>query len=316
MIPQFEMDRANTQRKNGQSKAAQRGKATADGVGVYLLVSLAVILFFAGFFAGEDGFGGNIRADLYLFHEPTIWAFRTRPLLAVLPAYNSATTPLFHVLESFNPLLGQDVAFRATNTLFAFLTCSLFICAIYHRFRSISTARTSALLIGASILLSPYFRAESYWVSTDVLPVFLIIVTAMLLNRVQDSDLRCRLTVSPWVLTPFLALVSWSCFYCRQTNLYMPFYACLVLIWRFRTNWWWIVFVFGICGVPAIYLVHTWKGLTPPGFQRHQGLSLDAIVQPLSMMLIYAVPFLVEMLAGIIESLAPRSIFPALHGCI
>jgi hypothetical protein len=301
MITRFEGTQADDQFNNDPMSTASVGQFKA-GFFVYALVALAVIMFVVGFFAGEDGFGGNMRSDLYSYHEPTIWAFRNQPFLSVLPDYKSATTPLFHVLESFNPLLGHDAAFRATNTLFALFTCGLFIYAISLRFASISKARTSALLIGASILLSPYFRAESFWVSTDVLPVFLIIVTAILLKSIEDGDQRSQLPAKIWVLTPLLALVSWSCFYCRQTDLFVPFYVCLVLLWKFKTKWWWIVVVFGTLCVPALYLIHLWKGVTPPAFRRHQGFSPDALVQLFSVIFIYAIPFLFETILRIKKS--------------
>jgi hypothetical protein len=290
MIARFE-ETSQAKQAGDLTGVIDRTKNKPEIIGVLLIVALSVILFLIGFFLGEDGFGGNIRADLYLFHEPAIWAFRNRPMMQVLPNYNSATTPLFHILESHNPLLGHDAAFRFTNVLFALSTCGLFIFAIFRRFQSAKDVRMSAILIGTSILFSPYYRAESFWVSTDVLPVFLIIVTAILLNPVQDSSPSDRLAVNVWVLTPLLALVSWSCFYCRQTDLFLPFYAFTILLWRFRAHRWWIFLFFGILGMPMLYLVHIWKGLTPPGFRRHEGFSVDAIVQPLSMILIYALPF-------------------------
>lgn len=215
--------------------------------------------------------------------------------MEVLPNYSSATTPLFHILESINPLLGHDMAFRFTNLLFALFTCVLFVYAISRRFQADRSTSAAALLIGVSILFSPYYRAESYWVSTDVLPVFLIIITAILLNPIQDSDPNSTIMVNIWALAPLIALVSWSCFYCRQTALFLPFYAFVILVWRFRSYWWWITLVFGIWGMPMLYLIYVWKGLTPPGFRNHQGFSIDAIVQPLSMFVIYALPFLLAL---------------------
>jgi hypothetical protein len=293
MIAQFG-DGTTGKQLNGSALTTPSGTNTSEFTGVIAAAAVTVVLFFAGFILGEDAFGGNIRADLYLFHGPTIRAFRDQPILNVLPDYNSATTPLFHILESLNPLLDHDAAFRFTNTLFALFACGLFIYAVHRRFRSVPNSGKAALVIGISILLSPYYRAESYWVSTDIFPLFLIIVTAILLDPIQDGDPKSESTIKNIWVIPLLALATWACFYCRQTALFLPFYTFVVLLWRFRTYWWWIVLVFGILAIPMVYLIHIWKGLTPPGFRRHEGFSIDSVVQPLSMIVIYALPFLLN----------------------
>lgn len=281
-----------TVNQSGQYLA--RSRKVSAPVLVYFFSAVSLVLFIAGFIAGEDAFAGKVRADLYLFHGPTMLAFHTKPFLSVLADYSSATTPLFHILESFNPLLGHDLAFRATFALFALAVCGLFIYAIRRRFADNRAARLSSILIGSSILLSPYFRGESYWVTTDVFPVFLVVLTALLLDPVQDRQPDSRPSGNPWLLVPLVAVVSWACFYCRQTDLFLPFYALLVLVWSFRRHLWWTLCWFAVLGLPAVYLLHLWKGLTPPSFRHHQGFSPYAIVPPLSMVLIYAVPFLLE----------------------
>jgi hypothetical protein len=260
----------------------------------YSLTLFAVLLFWGGLLVGEDALGGWSRGDLYIFHGRTISAFRTKPFLAVLSDYNSATTPLFQILESYNPLFGHDTAFRATNTLFCLFVCALFAFAIRRRFKGTPYSGTAALLIASSLLLSPYFRAQSYWVSTDVFPVFLLILTSLLLARVDDGDPDSTLSAHPMLLIPLLALISWAAFYCRQSYIFLPFYVFLILVWRFRSCWWWTVLVFCVLGLPAVYLVHLWHGLNPPRFRRHEGAYLNNIAAPLSLILIYSLPFLVE----------------------
>jgi hypothetical protein len=260
----------------------------------YSLVLLAILLFFAGFIVGEDALGGWSRGDLYLYHGLTIWAFRTKPFLTVLADYNSATNPLFQILESYNPLFGHDTAFRATNTIFCLFVCALFAFAVRRRFKTTPHSGSAALLIAASLLLSPYFRAESYWVSTDVLPVFLLILTSLFLIPIDDCDRKITLSQHPLFFIPLLALISWAAFYCRQTYIFLPFYVSVILVWRFRSYWWWTVLVFCALGLPAVYLVHLWHGLNPPRFRRHLGVSLNDIAPPLSMILIYSLPFLCE----------------------
>lgn len=256
-----------------------------------LLLSAIVFLFLLGFVLGEDALGGGIRADLYSFHGPTIYAFHDHPWAQTLPDYDSATTPLFHILESFNPTLGYDTAFRASNLLLALLTVILVTFALVRRFAGEITLLWPILLVGASILLSPYFRAESYWASTDILPIFFLTVTALFILPVQDGEPQ---TLNPFLLILLTAIVSWCAFYTRQTYLFAPAYAGILLLLALRRERWFTVILFTALGVPALYLVHLWHGLVPPQFKHHQKLSINGFVAPLSIIFIYAIPFLIE----------------------
>ncbi len=262
-----------------------------------LLLAAVFCLFLLGFFLGEDALGGGIRSDLYVFHGPTIYAFHDHPWLQILPDYNSATTPLFHILESFNPTLGHDTDFRASNLLLALLTVVLVTFAMLRRFAADATLRWPILLMGASILLSPYFRAEAYWASTDILPIFFLALTALLILPTQDGDAQ---NLHPFLLILLAALFSWSAFYTRQTYLFAPAYAGILLLIALRRARWFTLIFFAALSVPAVYLVHLWHGLVPPRFQHHQKLSIDGVVAPLSMIFIYAIPFLIE--AAIVRS--------------
>jgi hypothetical protein len=293
-----------------------------------ILLSLILCLFLAGFLLGEDALGGGIRSDLYTFHGPTIQAFRDHPWSTVLPDYNSATTPLFHLLESLNPTFGHDTPFRASNLLIALLTVVLFTLATLRRF---PPERAAVLLIGASILLSPYYRAEAYWASTDILPIFFLALTALLLipatrvphsfgfiervgyrlrkqttalisphnknrdvEQIEEPVLRAPEESSPYLLISLLALTSWSAFYTRQTYLFAPAYAGILLLVRYKRERWFTFLLFAALAIPAIDLVHLWHGLVPPHFQHHEKLSINGVVAPLSMIFLYAIPFLIE----------------------
>ena len=283
---------------------------------VALVVVVSILLFVAGFFFGEDALGGGVRDDLYVFHGLTMVAFRDKPFFTVLQDYTSATTPLFQILESFNPLLGHDTWFRATHTLFCLLTVVLFVIVVSRRFRHLPASLPIAALLGSSVLLSPYFRAESYWVSTDVFPIFLLLLTALLLNPLKETPSPGARLLNPLEATPSpgtplllpaaLALLSWSTFYCRQSYLFLPFFVFCILLWRFPTRRLFVILLFTIFGLPALYLVHLWGGLNPPSFKRHQGFALEGIAAPLSMVFIYAVPFLLDALLRTRHQLAAR----------
>ncbi len=274
-----------------EPSAATTGSSLRSSL-VALVVVLSLLLFVAGFFLGEDALGGGVRDDLYIFHGLTMVAFRDKPFFTVLQDYTSATTPLFQILESFNPLLGHDTWFRATNIIFCLLTVVLFVAVVSRRFRHVPASVPIAALLGSSILLSPYFRAESYWVSTDVFPIFLLLLTALLLHSIEEAESPG----APLLVPAALALLSWSTFYCRQSYLFLPFFVFCLLLWRLPERRLSITLLFTVCGLPALYLVHLWGGLNPPSFKRHQGFALEGIAAPLSMVFIYAVPFLLDAL--------------------
>jgi hypothetical protein len=272
----------------------------------FLLLSAVVCLFLVGFFLGEDALAGGVRSDLYTFHGPTIYQFHDHPWRQVLPDYNSATTPLFHILESFNPTLGHDTAFRASNLVIALLTVVLLTVAMLRRFAAEATLRRPILLIGGSILLSPYFRAEAYWASTDILPIFFVALTALLILPTQDGEEQ---PVNPYLLILLAAVCSWSAFFTRQTFLFAPAYAGLLLLTTLRRERWLTFILFAAPIVPAVFLVHLWHGFVPPQFQHHQKLSIDGVVAPLSIIFTYAIPFLIEKaMAQSRQTTSPRSV--------
>ena len=262
-----------------------------------LLLAMIALLFMSGFLLGEDSLGGGVRMDLYLYHGPTMFAFRAQPWRQVLANYTSATTPLFHIAESLNPLLGDDLLFRAFNVLVGLSTIWLFQRAMLTRFCDQIARPWPATLIAASFLLSPYFRAETYWVSTDILPILLLILCSLMIIGMQDDRAEAVSPSNAFVHIAMLSVASWSAFYCRQTYLYLPVYAFGLLVVYRRPQRWFTILINVLFILPAIWLFWLWKGLNPPAFQHHEQLSINGVVAPLSMIFVYALPFAVEVLA-------------------
>jgi hypothetical protein len=260
-----------------------------------LATVLALILFVVGLILGLDP-GGGTRSDLYIYHLPTIYAFHTHPWLQVLPNYPSATTPLFHMLESFNPLLGHDAAFRASSFVFSLLLYGLYIVALRKRFADMSQVRSWAALLGAALLLSPYFQSTTYWPVTDTLPLFFMLVIFLLVQPIQDRTTQQeKTTIHPIASILLLALLSVCAFYTRQSYLFLSLYLFALLFKTQPAYRWWTFFIFAFAGLPSLYLYWLWKGFTPPAFRGiNQGSSAEIIVYPLTMIAFYAMPLLVE----------------------
>jgi hypothetical protein len=255
---------------------------------------LALTLFVAGLVLGLDP-GGGTRRDLYIDHLPTIYAFHTRPWLQVLHNYHSATTPLFHMLESFNPLLGNDIAFRASSLIFSLVLYSLYMIALRRRFSDAHQVRSWAALLGAALLLSPYFQSTTYWPVTDTLPLFFMLVVFLLLNPIENGPAQHETMLRPVARILLLALLSMCAFYTRQSYLFLPLYVFVLLFKTQSASRWWTLLVFTLAGLPGLYLFWIWRGFTPPAFQGiNQGSSAEIVVYPLTMIAFYAIPLLVE----------------------
>jgi hypothetical protein len=255
---------------------------------------LALVLFVAGLILGLDP-GGGTRRDLFIDHLPTIYAFHTRPWLEVLRNYHSATTPLFHMLESFNPLLGHDAAFRASNIIVSLVVYALYIIALCRRFPDVPQVRSWAALLGAALLLSPYFQSTAYWPITDTLPLFFMLVVFLLLNPIENGQPRHEKTLHPVVRILLLAVLSMCAFYTRQSYLFLPLFVFILLFRTQSASRWWTFLAFALAGLPGLYLFWLWRGFTPPTFQGiNQGSSAEIVVYPLTMITFYAIPLLFE----------------------
>jgi hypothetical protein len=259
-----------------------------------LATATALVLFVAGLILGLDP-GGGARGDLYIYHLPTIYAFHTRPWLQVLRDYPSATTPLFHMLESFNPLLGHDTAFRTSSLIFSLVVYALYMIALCKRFADAPQVRSWAALLGAALLLSPYFQSSTYWPITDTLPLFFMLVVFLLLNPIENGSVQHDTKLSPAVRILLLAVLSMCTFYTRQSYLFVPLYVFVLLFKTQTATRWWTLLVFALAGLPGLYLFWIWRGFTPPAFRGiNQGSSAEIIVYPLTMVAFYALPLLAE----------------------
>jgi hypothetical protein len=257
-----------------------------------IITAIALLIFIGDFILGLDP-GSGARTDLYIFHLPAIYSLHTHPWLQELRDYPSATTPLFQMLMSVNPLLGHDTAFRISSLVFSFLIYGLYVFALWGRFAGLAHALSVALMFGAALLLSPYFESTTYWVNTDTLPLFLMLVAFFLMQPIQDHEWghgSLRYTAIRIVL---IALAGWGAFYTRQSYVFLPIYLFVLLYQKLPSFRMWTASVFLVAGLPGLALFIYWKGFTPPAFQSmHQGFSPMSVVYPLTMIAFYSIPFL------------------------
>jgi hypothetical protein len=253
-----------------------------------------VSLFVLGFLGGE-GRHGAAHADFYLFHLPAIEAFHKGHWKDVVRNYSSATPPLFHILNSLNPLLGRDKAFRASNVGLSLGIYFLFVKLLYVRYGNIRGSKEWAWITGGVLLLSPYFRAEAFWPMTDNLALLFVILSALLIDVLTQHDEIRLPNFLRKLIVASVPLICLCAFYTRQIYLFLSCYAVIFLWAKLRKD---KIFIFSsLLGLmPAWYLFTIWHGLTPPMFQeRHEGFSLAALLFPLVMIAFYATPFIIEL---------------------
>ena len=275
-----------------------------------IAAGLTVILFAAGFVFGWDP-GAGARTDLYRYHLPTTYAFRMQPWLSVVRNYRSATTPLFHMLESFNPFLGHDSAFRASNSMLSLMLCATYLYALRKRFGHETEMLSWSLLVSATLLASPYFESMAYWPITDTLPLWFLIITFLIVRPFLDVPTRNLSTGRAVATICCGALCSAAAFYTRQSYLFLSLYCLVVLLQTLPRLRLLTLGIFAAVAVPGIYLVTLWRGFTPPSFQtKHQGMSATIVVYPLTMVAFYAIPFLMEIFCQTrsLRALVPGSI--------
>lgn len=251
-----------------------------------------IVLFLIGFFAGE-GKHGAAHSDFYLYHLPAIMAFHVNSWSEAVRNYSSATTPLFHILGSLNPLLGHDKSFRASYMLFCLAFYFVFVYLLRLRFREMGSSKEWAWIVGGTLLLSPYFRSQAFWPMTDNLALIFVILSAVLIEIILKD--KRKLSGSAHKLLIASILLSCLCaFYTRQTYLFLSCYAIIFLWAKLRRDRWVLLSVVPMV-IPAFYLFTIWHGLVPPAFQqRHEGFSFGAILFPLVMITFYSTPFIVD----------------------
>lgn len=262
--------------------------AQHSSVAALIFAGLALASFLIGFGLREDGSGGA-RFDYFHHHLPTIERFVSEPWSVAIRDYPSPATPLFYILASINPLLGNELLFSIFHTVMAVGIAVLFAYALHARFAAFHAQWPWALLAGAAILLSPYFRAAAYWPQTDDLPFLFVILTYLCLFPLLDNEKPSSL--NPSLLIPVVAVVSACAFYTRQFYLFLPIFSFAVLFIFYPTQRILTVVSFAAATIPGIILLLTWQGVSPPFDREKVGFSPNSLVDGFSFGMFYAIPF-------------------------
>lgn len=236
----------------------------------YFLLGLIACYYLLGFFWFDPMIERQFW-DERDFHLPTILHFIDLPFSEAIKDYGPATFPLYHILYGvFYQYLSKDIqVLRLINLVTIFLTAGL-LAYYFLRFKKFD--RNTVIVILAAFLSSPFLRATGFALVTDQLPFFFI---ALAMLAFEYALVKNALI---WHIQA--AAFAFCAFYTRQFYFWIPFYFFFRSIAHIRGLQRQAVFVLSnvILMVPAIYMLHIWKGLVPPHAQalhQHSNILLS-----------------------------------------
>ena len=251
------------------------------------LMAALFLPFLAGYICTSGLTGGLdtvFSVDERMYHYPTILQFAEQLPFPDLINYNSATTPLFHLIVAvISKIIGTNIAhLRLANFFITYLAAILLYKILI---KNLKLDQRSALLFSLLFALAPYFFREAFVLLTDNLPIiWLLCFFNFYFKYKQDQDQKWFLLAMLFVMLLCLT---------RQTYLFVCLAVSIDIIIsampvnRKIKN---LFFVF-VAAIPTLLLFLLWKGLTPPSFQdyhtHHSLLNIKAILYGLSVLGFY-----------------------------
>jgi hypothetical protein len=221
--------------------------------------------------------------DFERFHFPSTRVFAEKPFVEAILDYPAAPFPLFYLIAGW--------LYRATGSVLVLqswtvaLALGLLLCVAYVARARFDESRTPALLLLATLLVSPYFRGQSVYANTDLLALLFAFAAILAFGEQTPRFPSGRAIAS-------LALACCAV-YTRQFYVFLPAYLfiriCAMAPWRGRML---AALLCAGLAVPVAALVAFWDGVTPPRFREHAaGPSLgDSIPAVILLLSCYAAP--------------------------
>ena len=248
---------------------------------LFIFFSFFIYLsFFLGFYLNENSAGaGGYNGDLTWMWD-NFKIYKSNDLWTAIhhPDFWGNRTPLIYILYIlFNPFIYDIDTYRISVFCFSFLAPLTFYLCLLQRFKSVD--KITLFFISSFILLSPYFRTNSYWGGEVNYGVITMLTSILFLNyTLSDTPKRLNTYSSITLLTFFSSL----CIYFDQKLLIIPIFVIFKIIKseldiKYKLYCFINYFFFSI---PFLYLIFIWKGLIPPATQLgspDQGGSLSTI---------------------------------------
>ena len=207
-------------------------------------------------------------ADELCYHYPVIQKFAVEFPRLDLSDYQSATTPLFHILFA---LAGKAVGFelyklRFLNVLVSYLAVWVLFRLLH---RDLRVGRGQALTFALLFALSPYFFGASFILLTDNLALLFCFLTLRAAMKFRQTNRLRDFAVTSGLMA--------ACLLTRQIHFWLTLIAGYYLATsplRIQAKAGGLT-VMAACLLPLGLLMITWRGLVPPSFSGYEGTPFN-----------------------------------------
>ncbi|MCC7380158.1 MAG: glycosyltransferase family 39 protein [Chitinophagaceae bacterium] len=201
----------------------------------------------------------SFASDEPIYHYPTILKFAEQLPFPDVSDYNSATTPLFHlVFAAASKIIGTDIqTLRLFNVLISCVILLILFKILQSRFK---LTKVNAFLFAFIFACSPYYFREAFVVVTDNFPVLWLLCFFNFYFKYKEEHNQRFFLLSAF----FLLLLCLT----RQTYLFVCIAVIIDQLLRTGStskkikNSAWIL----LASLPTLIFFFIWKGLTPPTF--------------------------------------------------
>ena len=248
---------------------------------------LVILSYFLGFYFNEDSSGGGF---VDFEHEWTSIVEFKKNFFSSLTSeqYESSRTPLFLILNLFNPFNDTEYNYRLSNLIFNLSLPLIFY--FYLKNYNYQLDKRVIFLLISTLFLSPYFRTSSFWAHQENLPIFFTISSFLYLNilikKKKFKDLNILI----------LAIIASLSFYSDQKYIFTSFFCFLYLVQKFFFNkkkLLKIFLIFFLTALPSLYLFYLWKGILPVQSQYRIGFHYTNFSCSISILGFYFLPILI-----------------------
>ncbi len=250
-----------------------------------ILIFFSIIIylsFFLGFYFNENSSGaGNYSGDLTWMWD-NFEIYKSNNLWTAIhhPDFWGNRTPLIYILHTLlNPFISDIDSYRLSVFFISFLAPLIFYLCLLQKFKEVD--KNILFFISSFILLSPYFRTNSYWGGEINYGIITTLASIYFLNHTLINNFL-RIKTNIYLSLTLLTFFSSLCIYFDQKLLIIPLLVLFKILYsqidlRYKL---YSILNYCIFSVPFLYLIFTWKGLIPPATQAYspdQGSSLSSL---------------------------------------
>tara|TARA_B100000029_G_scaffold509958_1_gene600328 strand:- start:6843 stop:8099 length:1257 start_codon:yes stop_codon:yes gene_type:complete len=239
-----------------------------------MLIALAILSYFVGFYLDENSAGaGGYEGDF-----DDIWnnlqIFLKNDLINSIghPEYDDSRTPIAYILhESLNPFAKEETSYRRSVFAVSLLLPILFYLCLKQKFED--KENLLLILLASIIFLSPYFRTSAYWGLEENYGLICLLLT--FLSEKFFSKQNNKSKYKEYLNIFFITFLSSLCLYFDQKLVIIPiiYFFKIVLSEKFLKYKIFLILCYTIFAIPYIFLIKFWGALIPAGAADIRGLG-------------------------------------------